>query len=113
MTSSTPPTSSALPNRRLMRPTRPVAPGQDDLPAPLTIEEIAEEHRVNDFCQTVLARQSESRDSAFFEDHRGLLKRRQPFNPDTVEVRVPRTLRARLLCLCHNLFIAGTRAGTG
>ena len=46
-----------------------VAPPQDDLPAPLTLEEIAQEQRVDDFCQPVLARQSESRDSAFFEDH--------------------------------------------
>ena len=59
-----------------------VAPPQDDLPAPLTIEEIAEEERVDDFCQTVLARQSESKDSAFFEDHHGVLKRRHPFDHD-------------------------------
>ncbi|CDF40838.1 unnamed protein product [Chondrus crispus] len=85
----------------------PVAPPQDDLPAPLTIEEIAEEQRVDDFCQTVLARQSESRDSAFFEDHQGVLKRRHPFDPDIVQVVVPRTLRARLLRLCHNPAIAG------
>ena len=75
----------------------PVAPPQDDLPAPLSIEEIAEEQRVDDFCQAVLARQSESRDFAFFEDHQGLLKRRHPFDPDIVQVVVPRTLRARLL----------------
>ena len=84
-----------------------VAPPQDDLPAPLTIEEIAVEQRVDDFCQTVLARQSESRDSAFFEDHQGVLKRRQPFDPDIVQVVVPRTLQARLLRLCHNPAIAG------
>ena len=84
-----------------------VAPPQDDLPAPLTIEKIAEEQRVDDFCQTVLARQSESRDSAFFEDHQGVLKRRHPFDPDIVQVVVPRTLRARLLRLCHNPAIAG------
>ena len=84
-----------------------VAPLQDDLPAPLTIEEIAEEQRVDDFCQTVLARQSESRDSAFFEDHQGVLKQRHPFDPDIVQVAVPRTLRARLLRLCHSPAIAG------
>ena len=88
-------------------PASPVAPPQDDLPAPLTIEKIAEEQRVDDFCQTVLARQSESRDSAFFEDHHGVLKRRHPFGPDIVKVVVPRTLRARLLQLCHNPTIAG------
>ncbi|CDF34348.1 unnamed protein product [Chondrus crispus] len=85
----------------------PVAPPQDDLPAPLTIEEIAAEQRVDDLCQTVLARQSESRDSAFFEDHHGVLKRRHPFDPYIVQVVVPRTLRARLLRLCHNPAIAG------
>ena len=52
-----------------------VAPPQDDLPATLAIEEITEEQRVDDLCQTVLARQSESKDSAFFEDHHGVLKR--------------------------------------
>ena len=46
-----------------------VAPLQEDLLAPLTLEEITEEQRGDDFCQTVLARRSESRDSAFFEDH--------------------------------------------
>ena len=84
-----------------------VAPPQNDRPAPLTIQEIAEEQRVHDFCKTVLARQSESRDSAFFEDHHGVLKRRHPFDPDIVPVVVLRTLRARLLRLCHNPAIAG------
>ena len=84
-----------------------VAPSQDDLPAPLTIEEIAEEQRVDDFCQTVLARKSESKDSAFFEDYHGVLKRRHPFDPEVEQVVVPRTLRARLLRLCHNPAIAG------
>ncbi|CDF38002.1 unnamed protein product [Chondrus crispus] len=84
-----------------------VAPPQDDLLAPLTLEEIAEEQRVDDFCQTVLARQSESRDSAFFEDHHGMLKRRHPLDPDLVQIVVPRTLQARLLQLCHAPTIAG------
>ena len=84
-----------------------VAPPQDGLPDPLTIEDIAKEHHVDDFCQTVLARQSESRDSAFFEEHHGVLKRRHPFDPDIVQVVVPRTFRARLLRLCHNPAIAG------
>ena len=61
-----------------------VASPQDDFPAPLTIEEIAEDQRVDDFCQTVFARQSESRDSAFFEDHHGVLKQRKRFDPDIV-----------------------------
>ena len=62
---------------------------------------------MDDFCQTVLARQSESRDSAFFEDHQGVLKQRHPFDSDIFQVVVPRTLRARLLRLCHNPAIAG------
>ena len=84
-----------------------VAPPQDDLPSPLKIEEIAEEQRVYEFCQTVLTRQSDSKDSAFFEDHHGVLNRRNPFDPDIEQVVVPRTLRARLLRLCHNPAIAG------
>ena len=84
-----------------------VAPPQDDLPAPLPIEGISEEPRKDDFRQTVLARQSESQDSAFFENHQGVLKRTHPFDPDIVQVVVSRTLRARLLRLCHNPVIAG------
>ena len=84
-----------------------VAPRQEDLPAPLTTEEIAEEQRVDDFCQTVLARPSESKGSAFFEDYHGVLKRRHRFDPEVVQVVEPRTLRARLLRLCHNPAIAG------
>ena len=84
-----------------------VAPPQDDLPAPLTIEEIAEEKRVDEFCQTVLARQSEPKDSAFFEDHHGVLKRRHPSDPEIEQVVVLWTLHARLLRLCHNPTIAG------
>ena len=84
-----------------------VASPQDDLRAPLTIEEIAEEQRVEDFCQTVLARQTGSKDYAFFEDYQGVLKRRHPSDPDIVQVVVPRTLRAHLLRLCHNPAIAG------
>ena len=84
-----------------------IAPPQDDLPAPLTIEEIAEEQRVDDFCQTVLARQSEFWDSASFEDRQRVRKRRHPSDPDIVQVVVPGTLRARLLRLCHNPAIAG------
>ena len=84
-----------------------VGPPQEDIPAPLTIEEIAEEQRVDDFSQTGLARQSESWDSAFFEDHQGVLKRRHPFDPDLIQVVVSRTMRARLLRLCHNPAVAG------
>ena len=88
-------------------PDSPVAPPQEGLPVPLTIEEIAEEQRVDYFCQTVLARQSESRDSTFFEDHQGVLKRRHSLDPNIVQVVVPRTLCARLLSLCHIPAIAG------
>ena len=62
---------------------------------------------MDEFCRTVLARKSEFRDSAFFEDHQGVLKRKHPFDPDIVQVVVPRTLRARFFCLCHNPVIAG------
>ena len=62
---------------------------------------------MDDICQTVLARQSESRDSAFFEGHHEVLKQRHPFDHDIVQVVLPRTLRDRLLQLCHNPAIAG------
>ena len=84
-----------------------VAPPQDDLPAPLTLDEIAEEQRVDYFFQTVLARQSESRESAFFENHQGVLKRKHPYDPEIIQVVVPQSLRTRLLRLCHDPPIAG------
>ena len=65
---------------------------------------------MDDFCKTVLARQSESRYSAFFEDNHGVLKRRHQFEPAIVQVVLPRTVCARLLQLCHNTAFGGTRA---
>lgn len=82
-------------------------PPNANLPAPLMLEEIAEEQKRDAFCQTVLSRQSRKLDSAFFEDDDGLLKRKPPSDPTLTQVVVPETLRARLLTLCHTPVIAG------
>lgn len=59
------------------------------------------------FAKTVLARHAEARDSAYFEEHDGVLKQRHLLDPDIVQVMVPRTLHASLLRVCHNPAIAG------
>ena len=79
----------------------------DTLPGPLSFEELAEEQRADDFCQTVLSRQDRKRDSNFFEDTDGLLKRKHPFERDIVQIVFPKTLRARLLSLTHDPVVAG------
>ena len=48
------------------------------LPVPLSFEELAEEKRSDDFCQTVLSRQDGKRDLNLFEDTYGLLKAQAP-----------------------------------
>lgn len=65
------------------------------------------ERRVENFRQTVLARQSESRDSAFFKDLQKVLKRYHTFEPNIAQVVVPRTLRARMLWLCQDAAVSG------
>ena len=78
----------------------------DSLPLPLTIDEIREEQRLDDFCQTIIARQCKS-DSAFFEDSDGLLKRRPHREPDLTQIVLPRSFRSRLLTLAHHSQLAG------
>ena len=46
----------------------------DTLPAPPSFEELAEEQRADDFCQTIQSRKDRKPDSKIFEDTDGLLK---------------------------------------
>ena len=81
-------------------------PVVDSLPLPLTLDEIRSEQRLDDFCQTILARQ-EKRDSAFFEDSDGILKRRPHREPQLAQIVLPHSLRPRLLTLAHHSLLAG------
>ena len=73
-----------------------------DVQLPLTRDELLDAQRHDDFCQTVLARQSPKIDSAFFEGHDGLLRRRVPNEGDAVQIVAPQTLRPRILHMLHN-----------
>ena len=81
-------------------------PVVDSLPLPLTLDEIRSEQRLDDFCQTIVARQ-DKRDSAFFEDSDGILKRRPHREPNLAQIVLPRSLRPRLLTLAHHSLLAG------
>ena len=77
----------------------------DALPAALTVEEIIREQRTDDFCQTVLARQH--KDSHFFEDEAGVLRKRLPFSPEYAPVVLPTVLQPRALNIMHYAPAAG------
>jgi len=78
-----------------------------DVQLPLTRDELLDAQRHDDFCQTVLARQSPKIDSAFFEGHDGLLRRRVPNEGDAVQIVAPQTLRPRILHMLHNNVLSG------
>lgn len=77
------------------------------------MEEIEEKQRVDAFCQNVLERQSESRESAFFEYHQGLLNRKHPLKLDIVLVVLPPMFCTNVLQLCHNPVLAGQLGQNG
>ena len=82
------------------------APDVEALPKPLTIAELVDAQRTDDFCQTII-RSIDGR-SRFYEDSTtGLLKRRHPSTEDLVQIVVPKTLRSRLLHLAHHAVPAG------
>ena len=78
-----------------------------DTPLPVTRAEVIDAQRTDDFCQTVLARQSETKDSKFFEDEGGILRRKNPHHPEYPQIVVPASLRPRILSLAHYHKLAG------
>ena len=81
-------------------------PDAEALPQPLTIDEIIDAQKNDDFCQTTI--RSIDDKSRFFEDATtGLLKRRHPRDEGLVQVVVPKSLRSRLLHLAHHALPAG------
>ena len=78
-----------------------------DVPVKLTRNEILDAQRHDDFCQTVLTRQSRKTDSAFYEDEYGPLRRRHPTINEIDQIVLPETLRLRVLDLAHYSKLAG------
>ena len=59
-------------------------PSIADLPVRLTKDEILETQSTDNFCQTVLSRQSRNLETHFFEGDDGLLRRQHPTDPEIV-----------------------------
>ena len=78
-----------------------------DIQLPITRDELIEAQREDAFCQTILTRQSETQDAAFFEGHDGLLRRRNPHDEERTQIVVPASLRPWLLELTHHHVLAG------
>jgi len=72
----------------------------------IELDEWLVEQKRDEFCLNVLARQSASADSAFFEDEDGLLRRRSNLDGAN-QLVVPASLRQRLLAMCHRNIAAG------
>ena len=78
-----------------------------DIPVRLTKDELLGAQSTDDFCQTVLSRQSKDLDTHFFEGKDGLLRRLHPTDPEIVQIELPDTLRPRVLDLSHHTLLAG------
>ena len=73
-----------------------------DVPFRLTKDELLEAQSNDDFCQTILTRQSRNLDTNSFEGNDGLLRRQHPTDPEIVQIVLRETLRARVLDLGHH-----------
>ena len=78
-----------------------------DGPVKITRNEVLDAQRYDDFCKTIPARQDPHRDSAFFEDDYGILRRRHPTIHGLEQIVLPETLRPRILDLAHYSRFAG------
>ena len=77
-----------------------------DVPVRLTKDELLEAQSTDDFCQTVLSRQSRNLDTHFFEGKDGLLRRQHQTDPEIFQIVLPDTLRPRVLDLAHHTILA-------
>ena len=82
-------------------------PSIADVPVRVTKDELLEAQSTDDFCQTVLSRQSRNLYTHFFEGNDGLLRRQHPTDPKIVRIILPDTLRPRVLDLAHHTILAG------
>ena len=83
------------------------APSIADVPVRLKKDELLEAQSTDDFCQTVLFRQSQNLDTHFFEGNDGLLRRQHPTDSEIVQIVLPDTLRLHVLDLAHHTILAG------
>ena len=81
------------------------SPEFEKLPSAITIDEIIEEQRVDNFCQTVLANMGKY--SAFYEDEDGVVRRRPRLRHEYAAIVLPPALRPRALHLMHYVPTAG------
>jgi len=72
----------------------------------IELDEWLLEQQRDEFCLRVLARQSATTDSAFFEDEDGLLRRHSTLDKSE-QIVVPASLRPRLLAMSHRNLAAG------
>ena len=77
------------------------------LPMPLSKEEIVQEQKLDDFCQSVHTTQLSRKGTLYFEDEDGMLCRRHPRDQTMIQAVLPSSLRHRLLRLAHHNPIAG------
>lgn len=86
----------------------------DELSAPLTVEKLLTEQRLDSFCHTLLSRQSQKKSTAFSKDQQnGLLMRKIKFISHRLQIVVPESLRPRLLMLAHSSRVAGHSGHNG
>ena len=82
-------------------------PSIADVTVRFTKDELLEAQPIDDFCQTVLSRQSQNLYKHFFEGNDGLLRRQHPTDPEVFQIVLPDTLRPRMLDLAHHKTVAG------
>ena len=80
---------------------------EQPLPSPLTIEEILEEQRKDEYCTSLFTTQVGRKTSIFFENEDGVLCRRNPREQDLIQIVLPSSLRHRVLRMAHYHPLAG------
>ena len=83
----------------------PKSPSYDNLPSPISLDEILLEQQTDAFCQNIAARLDEK--STYFHDGQGILRRRLPADKRLTQIVLPLTLRPRALILMHHSPMAG------
>ena len=100
--------------QRLVKERQPCGALQSDevLPTPSSKQEIVQEQKLDDFCQSVHRTQLSRKGTLYFEDENGMLCRRHPRDQTMIQAVLPYSLRHRLLRLAHHTPIAGNPGQT-
>ena len=77
------------------------------LPTPLSKQEISQEQKLDEFCQSVHKTQLSRKQNLYFEDEDGMLCRRHPRDQTMIQSVLLYSLCHRLLRLAHHTPIAG------